>query len=53
VLGAAAGWGRWLELRLDDAAAPPNESRHRKLAAWVWPVCLILIGVLLLNYRES
>ncbi|MFZ0274712.1 MAG: CopD family protein [Acidobacteriaceae bacterium] len=53
VLGAAAGWGRWLELRLDEAAAPPNESRHRKLAAWVWPVCLILIGVLLLNYRES
>jgi putative copper resistance protein D len=51
VLGAAAGWGRWLELRLYDAAAPV--VRHRRIAAWVWPVCLVLIGVLLLNYRES
>jgi putative copper resistance protein D len=58
VLGAVAGWGRWLELRLDEsgvdgstpAAAP---SRERRIAAWVWPICLILVGILLLNYRES
>ncbi len=50
ILGAAAGWGRWLELRLDGSAPP---SRERRLAAWIWPVCLILIGILLLNYRES
>ncbi|HUB20157.1 MAG TPA: CopD family protein [Acidobacteriaceae bacterium] len=52
VLGAVAGWGRWLELRLDEDAPAP-QPRPRRIAAWVWPICLILIGVLLLNYRES
>jgi putative copper resistance protein D len=52
ILGAAAGWGRWLELRLDDPAAE-RASRPRQIAAWVWPVCLVLIGILLLNYRET
>lgn len=47
VLGAAAGWARWLELRLGD-----EEWRARRIAAWVWPVCLVLVGLLLLNYRE-
>jgi putative copper resistance protein D len=46
-----AGWGRWLELRLDGSDTPVQESR--RIAAWVWPVCLILIGILLLNYREA
>jgi putative copper resistance protein D len=53
VLGAAAGWGRWLELRLYDPAVAGQDSRSRRVAAWVWPVCLILIGLLLLNYRET
>jgi putative copper resistance protein D len=54
ILGAAAGWGRWLELRLDDSAASADESRRpRRIAAWIWPVCLVLAGLLLLNYRES
>ena len=53
VLGAAAGWGRWLELRLDNSANPEGSERPRQIAAWIWPVCLILIGLLLLNYRES
>ena len=53
LLGAAAGWGRWLELRLDGQAADAEESRARRIAAWVWPACLVLIGLLLLNYRES
>lgn len=53
VLGAAAGWSRWLELRLDDPGASPDEARPRSIAAWIWPACLILIGLLLLNYRES
>jgi putative copper resistance protein D len=39
-----AGWARWLELRL------PAEDR--KIPSWVWPVCFVLIGVGLLNYRE-
>jgi len=47
VLGATAGWARWLELRLDD-----DESGAQRVAAWVWPVCLALVGLLLLNYRE-
>ncbi len=38
----AAGWARWLELRLD-----PFEARW---AGWVWPVCLLLIGFLLAAY---
>jgi putative copper resistance protein D len=53
LLGAAAGWGRWLELRLDEPGTPIQDSRPRRIAGWVWPVCLILIGILLLNYRES
>lgn len=44
VLAVFAGWGRWLELRL-----PPD---NRKVLAWVWPVCFVLIGAGLLNYRE-
>jgi putative copper resistance protein D len=45
LLGVGAGWARWLELRLD-----PYQGRW---AGWVWPVCFILIGLLLLNYREA
>src|SRR6185437_7819434 len=40
-----AGWSRWLELRL----GPPGN----RIAGWVWPVCLLLVGLLLLNYREA
>ena len=53
VLGAVAGWGRWLELRLDAPGATAEDTRSRRMAAWVWPLCLVLIGLLLLNYRES
>ncbi len=53
VLGAAAGWGRWLELRLGDSPADAEQARARRLASWFWPACLIVIGLLLLNYRES
>jgi copper resistance protein D len=45
LLGIAAGWARWLELRLD----PPIG----RIAAWIWPVCLVLVGLVLLNYREA
>jgi putative copper resistance protein D len=45
LFGATAGWGRWIELRLP-------RSRAARIAAWVWPVCLVLVGLLLLNYRE-
>jgi putative copper resistance protein D len=46
VLGVTAAWSRWLELRL------PSENRVRFAMAAVWPVCFLLIGALLLNYRE-
>ncbi len=46
ILAVIAGWSRWLELRL------PAENRVRTLLARVWPVCITLIGVALLNYRE-
>ncbi len=44
VLGVMAGWSRWLEIRLP--------SKDRPVAAWIWPVCFVLIGAALLNYRE-
>lgn len=53
ILGAVAGWSRWLELRLESSPAPADSTRFRRLAAWIWPLCLVLIGILLLNYRES
>ncbi|ULK96335.1 CopD family protein [Bradyrhizobium sp. I71] len=43
--GIAAGWARWLELRLD--------GRVRSVAAWIWPVAFILVGFVLLDYREA
>ena len=46
VLAVMAGWSRWLELRL------PEENRSRLWAGRLWPVCILLIGAVLLNYRE-
>jgi putative copper resistance protein D len=46
LLGATAGWGRWLELRLPG-------SREARWAGRLWPVCLLLAGLVLLDYRES
>jgi copper resistance protein D len=40
-----AGWMRWLELR--------GSGRGQRMAAWVWPMCLVCIGLVLLNYREA
>jgi putative copper resistance protein D len=45
VLGVVAGWARWLQVK-----APADEGRW---AGWVWPVCFVLIGLLLLFYREA
>jgi putative copper resistance protein D len=43
--GVTAGWARWLELRLP---APSN-----RFAAWAWPIAFVLVGLILLDYRES
>ena len=40
-----AGWARWLEIRLP--------AKDRGIPAWIWPVCFVLIGAGLLNYREA
>jgi putative copper resistance protein D len=45
VLALIAGCARWIELR-----GPPALSRP---ARWIWPSCLMLIGVLLILYREA
>ena len=46
VLGATAGWARGLQIRSPD-------SRTTRVAAWVWPVCFVVVGLLLLDYREA
>jgi len=46
LLGATAGWTRWLELRL-----PP--SRSSRIAGLAWPLLLAAAGLILLNYRET
>jgi putative copper resistance protein D len=53
MLGAVAGWSRWMEVRLEGGPDFPERGRLRRWAAWIWPLCLILVGLLLLNYRES
>ena len=45
VLGVVAGCARWLEV-----GARGGEQRA---AGWVWPSAFVLIGLLLLNYREA
>lgn len=47
VCGILAGWSRWLELRL------PEENQARKYLAWVWPVCFIMVGLILMDYHEA
>ncbi len=47
LFGATAGWARWLELRL------PREDGERRLAGYIWPVALMLVGLVLLDYREA
>ena len=60
ILAALAGAARWLELRLEvqpgspDPATPdPAPRQARRITARIWPLCFLLIGLLLLNYRES
>jgi copper resistance protein D len=45
ILGVFMGWGRWLELRLPDG--------DRALPGWVWSVALLVIGAILIVYRET
>jgi putative copper resistance protein D len=45
LLAVLVGVGRWLELRL-----PANEAR---IAGRLWTVCLMLVGLVLMFYREG
>ncbi|HEV8076119.1 MAG TPA: CopD family protein [Candidatus Acidoferrum sp.] len=47
IFGILAGWARWLELRL------PQENNARKYLAWVWPVCFVFVGLILMDYHEA
>jgi putative copper resistance protein D len=47
IFGIIAGWSRWLELRL------PQDNQAHKYLKWIWPICFILVGLILLNYHES
>lgn len=44
-LGVIAGWSRWLELRL-----PPESAT---IPSWLWRIGLVLIGLVLMFYRET
>jgi copper resistance protein D len=46
MFGVTAGWARWLELRL------PKGEGERRIAGYAWPVALMLVGMVLLDYRE-
>ncbi|WP_374297184.1 copper resistance D family protein [Sphingomonas sp.] len=45
LFGVAAGWSRWVDLRVPGPAG--------RLASWFWPVCFVVIGLLLVGYRET
>ncbi len=45
LLAIIAGWSRWLQLRLP--------ARDGAIASWIWPVCFVLMGGILLDYREA
>ncbi|MBV8845708.1 MAG: CopD family protein [Bryobacterales bacterium] len=42
ILAVFAGWSRWLEVR-----------HNPRYVRWIWPVCFILIGAILMDYREA
>ena len=45
IASLTAGWSRWLELRLG--------GKIGRVCAWIWPASLVVIGLLLLFYREA
>ncbi len=45
LVGIGAGWSRWLELRADGPV--------RCWAGLTWPICFLVVGVILLLYREA
>jgi putative copper resistance protein D len=50
ILAVMAGWSRWLEIRVGPER---DQLSVRNCVRWIWPVCVILIGAILMNYREA
>jgi hypothetical protein len=44
VFAVLLGWGRWLELRLPEG--------DRGIPGWIWALSMLMIGMILLFYRE-
>jgi len=53
ILAVFMGWGRWLELRLPAADNPGAPRGAGRLPGWAWAICMVLIGGILLGYREA
>jgi copper resistance protein D len=49
ILAVMAGWSRWLEVRLKPDLPQP----FLRWMPWIWSTCFLLIGVVLINYREA
>ena len=47
--GIAAGWARWIEMRIDRDSHPVVW----RAAGWIWPACILFCGLLLTIYREA
>ena len=45
IFAVFAGWARWLEMSLS--------RRDQSIPACIWPLCLALLGTVLLLYREA
>lgn len=45
LLAVLAGWARWTELRITPEV--------RRVFSWIWPICFVLIGTVLMLYREA
>jgi copper resistance protein D len=45
ICGVLIGWSRWLELRLPD--------EPRRGFGWIWPWGMVVVGLLLITYRET
>jgi copper resistance protein D len=47
LFAVVAGWSRWLELRLSQ-----DQDGEGRIARYLWPVALMIVGIVLLDYRE-
>ncbi len=45
LLAVIAGWARWTELRITPDT--------RRIFSWIWPICFVMIGTVLMLYREA